>query len=610
MSHGFWRLWEQVFRGRQPEVVEAHAVGDPTGPPLTLADLARRPGSAAAPESASPADDAGGTALPAGGQTPGEVAAPQLPTPTFRRIVPSLPRPRIISLVFPRGAVPSTFESKFRPAAPQRRRPEAKRPAPPAGVPLKDRLQALLQPPLEFVLGDNRLYVPMAPFEYQYEGIGFLAGRWSAILADEMGLGKTMQSIMAIRLLLRSGMIQSVLLVCPKPLVSNWLREFSVWAEEIPVSAVRGDGEARRGFWIYGRSPVKIANYESLARDEEIVRDPSTSFDLVLLDEAQRIKNRESKTARVVHALRRKRSWALTGTPVENRPEDLMSLLEFVSNAGRRGALADPPPTIAELRGAVAEVILRRTKEMVLNDLPQRVTRDVYVDLGPDQRRAYDRAERDGVVHLDDLGASISIEHVFKLIGQLKQICNFDPATGESAKTDLLRGDLEEVAGSGKKAIVFSQYVRTLEELAGRLADYSPLLYHGAVGSRERERVLQEFRERAERPVLLLSYGTGAVGLNLQFANYVFLFDRWWNPAIEDQAINRAHRIGQKDRVFVTRYICPDTIESRIAQVLEQKRELFTSLIDGHEPSGRDLGMSADEIFGLFDLKVRGRQAA
>ena len=108
-----------------------------------------------------------------------------------------------------------------------------------------------------------------------------------------------------------------------------------------------------------------------------------------------------------------------------------MSLLEFVSNAGRRGALADPPPTIAELRGAVAEVILRRTKEMVLNDLPQRVTRDVYVDLGPDQRRAYDRAERDGVVHLDDLGASISIEHVFKLIGQLKQICNFDPATGE-----------------------------------------------------------------------------------------------------------------------------------------------------------------------------------
>jgi SNF2 family DNA or RNA helicase len=609
VGHGFWRLWDQVFRGRQVDALEPDAA-ETGGRALTLADLAWRPDPGGGTQSASPDGAARAIAHDEGGGPPDAVGRPPLPTPTFRRIVPSLPRARITSVVFPKGAVTSIFESKSRTAAQRPRRAAARRPPPPPGAPLKDRLQAVLQPPLDFVLGDNRLYVPMAPFEYQYEGIGFLAGRWSAILADEMGLGKTMQSIMAIRLLLRAGMIESVLLVCPKPLVSNWLREFSVWAEEIPVAAIRGDGEARRTFWIYDRSPVKIANYESLARDEQIVRDPSTSFDLVLLDEAQRIKNRESKTARVVHAVRRKRSWALTGTPVENRPEDLVSLLEFVSNAGRRGALAGPPPTTAELRGAVAEVILRRTKEMVLNDLPQRVTRDVYVDLGPDQRRTYEQAEREGVVRLDDLGASVAIEHVFKLIGQLKQICNFDPATGESAKTDLLRGDLEEVAASGKKAIVFSQYVRTLEELAGRLAERRPLLYHGGVAPRERERVLQEFRERADRPVLLLSYGTGAVGLNLQFANYVFLFDRWWNPAVEDQAINRAHRIGQKDRVFVTRYVCPDTIESRIAQVLEQKRELFTSLIDGHEPSERDLGMSADEIFGLFDLKVRGRRAA
>jgi SNF2 family DNA or RNA helicase len=191
------------------------------------------------------------------------------------------------------------------------------------------------------------------------------------------------------------------------------------------------------------------------------------------------------------------------------------------------------------------------------------------------------------------------------LIGQLKHICNIDPVTGQSAKMDQLRDDLDEVVASGKKAIVFSQYVTTLDEIARRLSDWRPLVYHGGVPHRQRDEIIRQFREEADRPILCLSYGTGAVGLNLQFSNYVFLFDRWWNPAIEDQAINRAHRIGQKDKVLVTRYICPETIESRIAQVLEQKRELFASLIDGHEPSAASMGLSAQEIFGLFDLKLR-----
>lgn len=473
---------------------------------------------------------------------------------------------------------------------------------------MRDRLRCLLQPPLETILGDQRLYIPLEPFAYQYEGIGFLAGRWSAILADEMGLGKTMQSIMAIRLLLRTGTIESVLLVCPKPLVSNWLREFSFWAEEVPVRASPSEGAARRGFWIYDSSAVKITNYESLVRDAEHVTTPSNSFDLVVLDEAQRIKNRESKTAKVVHAIRRKRAWALTGTPVENRPEDLLSLLEFVHNRGPR---VERPTDggVEALRDAVAEVILRRTKDLVLDDLPERLIRDVYVDLGAEQRRTYETAEKEGVVRLDSMGSHVAIEHVFKLIGQLKQICNFDPATGESAKADLLKNDLEEVVACGKKGIVFSQYVTTLEELAKRTGELHPLLYHGGVAHRQRDRILEEFRENPDRPLLFLSYGAGAVGLNLQNSNYVFLFDRWWNPAVEDQAINRAHRIGQRDRVFVVRYICPDTIESRIAQVLANKRELFASLIDGHDPGEKALSMSADEIFGLFDLKVRPKAA-
>lgn len=481
-------------------------------------------------------------------------------------------------------------------AKPKRR---STRMAAPTQAPLKDRVLALLQPPLESLLGAGRLWLPFEPFPYQFEGIAFLSGRWSALLADEMGLGKTMQTIMAIRLLLHAGMMRSAVLVCPKPLVSNWVREFNLWAEEIPVRIVSGETWARRAAWLHDPCPVKIVNYECLTRDEDLLSDGSLSFDLVVLDEAQRIKNRDGKTARLVHRLRRKRSWALTGTPVENRAADLASILEFVHS---RPFAADERADT--LRNAVASALLRRTKDMVLSDLPAKMVNDVYIDLGPAQRETYDAAEKSGVLRLNELGDAITIEHVFELVRRLKEVCNFDPATGESAKADRLVADIEELAESGRKAIVFSQWVTTLERIEDRLAAYKPLSYHGKISPRQREQVLADFAKDPNRPVLLLSYGVGAVGLNLQFTNHVFLFDRWWNPAVEDQAINRAHRIGQKEPVFVHRFLTPGTIEERIAQVLESKRELFRELIDGHEPSGGE-GLSREDILGLFDLKVR-----
>jgi SNF2 family DNA or RNA helicase len=246
---------------------------------------------------------------------------------------------------------------------------------------------------------------------------------------------------------------------------------------------------------------------------------------------------------------------------------------------------------------------------MVMNEMPPKLVRDVYLDLGTAQRERYEQAETEGVLQLDKLGEKITIEHVFELIRSLKQICNFDPVTGESAKVEQLRADMEEIAASGQKALVFSQWVTTLDHLQGALAEFAPLAYHGKVPSKHRDGILKEFRENSDRPLLLLSYGTGAVGLNLQFSNYVFLFDRWWNPAIEDQAINRAHRIGQKDRVLVSRFITPGTIEERIAEVLAKKRELFSFLIDDHDPAAAT-GLSHSEIFGLFNLRVRQRAAA
>jgi SNF2 family DNA or RNA helicase len=191
----------------------------------------------------------------------------------------------------------------------------------------------------------------------------------------------------------------------------------------------------------------------------------------------------------------------------------------------------------------------------------------------------------------------------------LKQICNFDPATQDSAKLDQLSNDMEEIAASGRKALVFSQWVQTLHRISARLRDYKPLEFHGGLSVQERNAVIEEFRANPERHALLLSYGAGAVGLNLQFAQYVFLFDRWWNPAIEDQAINRVHRIGQKEPVFVTRYMATQTIEERIIEVLDRKRAMMNEVVPGTEPARR-INLDEEDIFKLFDIKVRPRRAA
>ncbi len=478
-----------------------------------------------------------------------------------------------------------------------RKSPSLTRMRPPGDlVKLEDRLYYVLQPPLESLMSSAKLTFPFPPFPYQYEGVAFLFPRAAAILADEMGLGKTMQAITTIRMLLLSGELRSILLICPKPLVTNWVREFRQWAPEVPVAVIEGDQNKRSWIWNHPQAPVKIANYELLMRDRLLIDEGSLQFDLVVLDEAQRIKNRNSTTSEIVRSIPRSRSWALTGTPIENSTEDLVSIFEFLSP----GYLNDDMH-LKSLGKASREYILRRTKDKVLTEMPPKLFRDAELDLSSEQWSTYRIAEEEGVVSLSEMGEKITIQHVFELVLRLKQICNFDPATGASCKLERLEADLEEVAASGKKAIVFSQWVNTLDKISNRLQRFNPLHYHGRIPSKQRDSVIEQFKNDPKHTVILMSYGAGAVGLNLQFCEYVFLFDRWWNPAVEDQAINRAHRLGAKGAVTVSRMMTLDTIEQRIHLVLEEKRQLISTLFEETgTPKGLRLGQK--EIFGLFNL--------
>ena len=474
-------------------------------------------------------------------------------------------------------------------------------------VKLSERLFYLLQPDLETLLAGCHLSFPHTPFPFQFDGMAFLMPRFGGILADEMGLGKSMQAISSLRLLVHSGQARSVLVICPKGLVSNWARELSVWAPELVVGVIAGDPERRRWQWSLQDVPVKVTHYEAVIRDSSIFAGMRTEFDLVILDEAQRIKNRASQTSKAVCSIPRKRSWALTGTPVENRSEDLVGIFDFVAPGQVHDGMS---PRV--LGAAAKGYCLRRTKDKVLKDMPPRLDADRYIELSNEQRETYRRAEEEGVLRLSEMGQEATIQHVFELVLRLKQICNFDTATRASAKADCLSAELEEVRSSGRKAIVFSQWVETLSRLRERLKSFDPLEYHGGMSTAARDDVIESFRNKSQHSVLLLSYGAGAVGLNLQFSQYVFLFDRWWNPAIEDQAINRAHRIGAVGAVTVTKFLSVGTIEERIDEVLARKRNLSDVILSQAEPEPA-ASMSAEDIFSLFGLKLPdqlGRRAA
>lgn len=504
---------------------------------------------------------------------------------------------------------PSADEQRPRNLPPVPRPP--KPPVEPA-MSLEERLRWILTPPLNELLSDEHFWLPNEPFAYQRYGIWWLTERDSALLADEMGLGKTMQAIIAARILWKRRAIDRILVVCPKPLISTWQEEIRQWwpaaAHNTKVIEDRAQWYLRLGT---DNITIKIVNYERLSRLVDWLHEARFAHDLIIIDEAQRIKNPDSRTAQAVTLLTATRRWALTGTPLENKAADVVSIFDFV----RPGLLESDEPEYVKTR--IEPFMLRRRAEEVLDQLPDKEEHDVPIELGPRQRAAYDRAEDDGVVQLNEQGETITVQHVFALIRKLMQLCNFEPASGDSAKLERIAEDLEEIIDSDKKALIFSQFVsedfgikrvaRVLPEVCKPSNPLGISQLHGEI--KNRDQVRQDFDGDASKQVLLLNYRVGGVGLNLQAANYVFLFDRWWNPAVEDQAVKRAHRIGQKHKVFIRRLYCRDTIEERILQRLREKRRLFAQIIDDDRPTPEMMGLSEEEVFTLFkNLRVRPKR--
>ena len=472
---------------------------------------------------------------------------------------------------------------------------------------LMRRLAAALQPPLTaLTTPDGVLEWPAPLLPYQREGVMALLTRRALLLADSMGLGKTIQAIAALRILYHQGQIESALIVCPASLVTQWRRELARWAPELKVVPVAGSPSERGRLWQVP-AHIKLVGYETLRGDVMDLRDSPVlqkPWGVMVLDEASRIKNRRSTISIACKRIPRERRWELTGTPLENSLEDVASLLEFLLL--EPNAPAPQPLALSELKALLYANQLRRRKEDVLPELPPKRINDVVIELPPRQREAYDRAEQEGIVQLTQAAGSVTIVHVLELISRLKQLCNFDPGSGESGKLADIRERMHTLVADGQRALVFSQFTDPMfgiGRLAEVLREFQPLTFTGSMSRRQRGDTVDRFVAHPQHKALLLSLRAGAQGLNLQTASYVFHFDRWWNPAIEEQADARVHRMGQTYPVTIYRYLCANTIEDRIDAKLREKRQMFQDVVEDVSLE-LSTALSERELFALVGISA------
>jgi len=438
-------------------------------------------------------------------------------------------------------------------------------------------------------------------YSYQKEGVRFLIEHPQALLADEMGLGKSIQSIVALRLLFGAVAVTNCLILCPKSVLTDWVNKFESWAPELMVTEVSGSAVQRQTAW-ETPSQIYLTTYDSLKEDISALSETAPfEFDLVLLDEIQRIKNSSTKTYQAVNHIQSRIRWGLSGTPLENRVEEIVTIFRYLN-----------PPLFSSsnitdsdyVKSLIAPFTLRRTKQAVLTELPTKTQEQVLLDLTPKQRAVYNLVETHGVLEIKEKGSTATATHIMALISKLKQICNFEPVSGESCKLDYIEDVLTNLNGTGEKMVLFSQYpIKTLQLIQPRLQRFNPLIYSGALSSKQRTAVIQQFEEDETVRVLLISLKAGGLGLTLTAANYVAHFDSWWNPATMSQAEDRTHRIGQKKNVTVLSLISKHTIEERIQTILEEKKILFQEVVGDISEDGFSHHLTEEELFGLFGLQ-------
>ena len=439
---------------------------------------------------------------------------------------------------------------------------------------------------------------------YQRDGLGWLhflrRFGFGGCLADDMGLGKTVQVLALLEARraerARGGDARPSLVVVPRSLIFNWKQEAARFTPKLRVLDHTGTGRARVATE-FDAYDLVVTTYGTLRRDAAHLKD--ARFDCVILDEAQAIKNAETETAKAARLLRADHRLALSGTPVQNHLGELWSLFEFL-NPGMLGAASafgldaaslrrPDPETRQMLARALKPFVLRRTKEQVARDLPTRSEQTLYCDLEPDHRAEYDalrehyrqalmaRVARDGVRKsaIQILEALLRLRQAACHPGLIDRARVPEP----SAKLEVLLSRLAEVADEGHKALVFSQFTSFLAIVRDRL-DRDRVPYEYLDGrTRDREARVAHFQQDPDCRLFLVSLKAGGLGLNLTAAEYVFLLDPWWNPAVEAQAIDRTHRIGQTRPVFAYRLIARGTVEEKVLELQETKRELADAII-------------------------------
>lgn len=455
--------------------------------------------------------------------------------------------------------------------------------------------------------------------EYQKEGVRWLGSLYEngfgALLADEMGLGKTLQVLSFLKV---HPEFENILVVCPASLVFNWYAEVRKFTPEMEACMVAGSAEERQSLLNEcGKPRILITSYDLLKRDLELYR--QMHFSCEIIDEAQYIKNAATLAAQAVKAIDSSFRIALTGTPIENRLSELWSIFDYIM-PGYFGSYARfrrmfELPVVRDgddlakedLQCMIRPFVLRRLKKDVLKDLPDKIEEVYYATPDTEQRRLYDARVanlRSNLARSSEKEFSAEKMLVLMELTRLRQIC-CDPSllygnyTGNSAKTALCISLVQRAVEAGHKVLLFSQFTSMLEILCRRLYACG-IAYHlltGATGRAERAKMVSSF-QNDDVPVFCISLKAGGTGLNLTAADIVIHFDPWWNTAVENQASDRAHRIGQKNIVTVYRLILKDTIEERILQMQAEKAGLADRML-GHE-SMSPASFSREELLKLL----------